>query len=130
MIDPQGKRIYIAGDTFVDEEILDALLKEGPIHTAFLPVIEHSFFRARRGIIGNLSVHEAFQFADELGVKQLVLVHWDMFAANAVDPEEIRFICERKKPAFELLRQPSMLNLGDVRWFGGLGSQTPQGDPG
>ena len=115
LIDLQGRRIYIAGDTFVHEEILDALLKEGPIHTAFLPVNEHNFFRARRGIIGNLSVHEAFQFAEEISVKQLVPVHWDMFAANSVDPEEIRFLYKRRKPAFELLMQPSMLNLGDAR---------------
>ena len=54
-----------------------------------------TFFRARRGIIGNLSVHEAFQFAEEIAVKQLVPVHWDMFAANAVDPEEIRFYTKK-----------------------------------
>lgn len=115
LLDVQGKRIYIAGDTFIHEDILDTLIKECPIHTAFLPVNEHNFFRARRGIIGNLSVHEAFQFAEEMGVQQLVPVHWDMFAANAVDPEEIRFIHKRKNPPFQLCFQPKLLNLADVR---------------
>lgn len=115
LMDLQGKRIYIAGDTFVNEDILNVLHKEGPIHTAFLPVNEHNFFRARRGIIGNLSVHEAFQFAEEIGVKQMVPIHWDMFAANAVDPEEILFLYTRIKPSFELFMKPRMLNLNDVR---------------
>lgn len=115
LLELQGKRIYIAGDTFVHEEVLETLISEGPVHTAILPVNEHNFFRARRGIIGNLSVYEAFQFAEEIGAKQLVPVHWDMFAENAVDPDEIRFIYERKKPAFELLLRPNMLNLGDAR---------------
>lgn len=109
------KRIYIAGDTFVHEEILSVLISQGPIQIVFLPINEHNFFRARRGIIGNLSVHEAFQFAEEIGAKQLVPIHWDMFEVNAVDPEEIRFIYIRKKPAFELLMQPTMLNLSDAR---------------
>jgi L-ascorbate metabolism protein UlaG (beta-lactamase superfamily)/glycosyltransferase involved in cell wall biosynthesis len=110
-----GKLIYLAGDTFVRQEILDTLTAEGPIHTAFLPVNEHNFFRGRRGIIGNMSVREAFQFAEEIGCKQVVPVHWDMFAANSVDPEEIRFIHQRLKPNFDLLIRPTKLNLSDVR---------------
>jgi L-ascorbate 6-phosphate lactonase len=75
LLDYNGRRIYLAGDTFVRQEILDTLIAEGPIHTAFLPVNEHNFFNERCGIIGNLSVREAFQFAEEIGVKQVVAVH-------------------------------------------------------
>ena len=115
LFEHQGKRIYHAGDTFLCQEIIDTLIAEGPIHTAFLPVNEHNFFRGRRGIIGNLSVREAFQFAEEIGVKQVVPVHWDMFAANAVDPDEIRLIYHKLKPNFGLLIRPTMLNLSDAR---------------
>jgi hypothetical protein len=37
----------------------------GPIDVAFLPMNERSFFRKRRGIIGNMSVREAFAMAAE-----------------------------------------------------------------
>jgi L-ascorbate metabolism protein UlaG (beta-lactamase superfamily)/glycosyltransferase involved in cell wall biosynthesis len=115
LLEYRDKRLYLSGDTFARQEIIDTLVAEGPIHTAFLPVNEHNFFCERRGIIGNMSVREAFQFAGEIGVKQVVAVHWDMFAANSVDPEEIRFIHQRLKPNFDLLIRPTMLNLSDAR---------------
>lgn len=115
LLNYHGKRTYLAGDTFVRQEILDTLTAEGPIHTAFLPVNEHNFFLGRRGIIGNMSVREAFQFAEEIGAKQVIPVHWDMFAANTIDPDEIRFIHHRLKPNFGLLIRPTVLNLADVR---------------
>ena len=115
VLEHAGQRIYLAGDTAVRQEIIDKLVTLGPIHTAFLPVNEQNFFRARRGIIGNMSVREAFQFASEIGVKQVVAVHWDMFAVNAVDPDEIRLIHQRTNPHFSLLIRPTHINLGGVR---------------
>nr|VFJ62225.1 MAG: L-ascorbate metabolism protein UlaG, beta-lactamase superfamily [Candidatus Kentron sp. DK] len=115
LLDYAGKRIYLAGDTFARQEIIDRLIAEGPVHTAFLPVNEHNFFRDRRGILGNMSVHEAFQFAVEIGARQVVAVHWDMFAINAVDPEEIRLIHQRMRPGFALLLRPALINLADAR---------------
>jgi len=115
LIEVLDRRIYIAGDTCVKQEMIDVLVAEGPIHTAFLPVNEQNFFRKRRGITGNMSVREAFQFAEEIGVKQVVPVHWDMFAANAVDPEEIRLIHDCMAPDFTLLLNPTYLSFGDVQ---------------
>jgi rhamnosyltransferase len=115
LLDYAGQLIYHAGDTFVRQEIIDILVDQGPVHTAFLPVNEHNFFRERRGIIGNLTVHEAFQFAQEIGVKQVIAVHWDMFALNAVDPDEIRLIHQLMRPGFDLLIRPTYLNLGSVQ---------------
>ena len=105
------RRIYMAGDTCVTEELLSTLKKFGPIHTAFLPVNEHNFFRGRRGIIGNMSVREAFQLATEIGVHQVVAVHWDMFEINSVDPAEIRIVHERMRPAFRLLIDPETIEI-------------------
>ncbi|MCB5188963.1 glycosyltransferase [Methylobacillus caricis] len=110
-----GQKLYVAGDTMVKQEIIDALTQLAPIHTAFLPVNEHNFFRGRRGIIGNMSIREAFQFGQEIGVRQVVTVHWDMFAINAVDPDEIRLLYQKLNPGFDLLLRPTSINLGQVR---------------
>ncbi|MCB5185802.1 glycosyltransferase [Methylobacillus gramineus] len=110
-----GQRLYVAGDTMVKQEIIDALARLAPLHTAFLPVNEHNFFRGRRGIIGNMSIREAFQFGQEIGVRQVVAVHWDMFSINAVDPDEIRLLHQKLNPGFDLLLRPTSINLGKVR---------------
>jgi len=115
LLDYASQRIYLAGDTSAKQEVIDTLVANGPIHTAFLPVNEHNFFRGRRGITGNMSVREAFQFAVEIGAKQVVAVHWDMFAINAVDSEEIRLIYKQMNPGFVLMLNPGILNLGDAR---------------
>lgn len=109
------KVIYLAGDTCVKQEIIDILVKNDPIHTAFLPVNEHNFFRNRRGIIGNMSLREAFQFAEEIKVKQVVPIHWDMFAINSVEPDEIRLIHKQLNPDFVLLINPIQLNFDPVK---------------
>lgn len=115
LLDYAGHYIYLAGDTSARQEIIDTLVANGPIHTAFLPVNEHNFFRGQRGIIGNMSVREAFQFAVEIGARQVVAVHWDMFESNAVDPDEIRLIHQRMNPGFALLLKPTTLSLADAR---------------
>ena len=115
IVEYQGVRTYLAGDTSVQQEIIDAIRAIGDIHTAFLPVNEHNFFRGRRGIIGNMSVREAFLLATETGVRQVVAVHWDMFEVNSVYPEEIRLLHTLMAPPFDLLISPMQINLGPVR---------------
>lgn len=106
VLEHDGRRLYLAGDTSVRQPLLDALMPLAPIGTAILPVNEKNFFRDRRGIVGNMSVREAFQFADEIGVQNVIPVHWDMFAANAVGPDEIKAVYEHMRPTFRLLMQP------------------------
>jgi L-ascorbate metabolism protein UlaG (beta-lactamase superfamily)/glycosyltransferase involved in cell wall biosynthesis len=115
LIDFSGQRIYLAGATAARQEIVDDLVAHGPIHTAFLPVNEQNYFHNQRGIIGNMSVREAFQFASEIAVHQVVAMHWDKFAINAVYPEEIRLIHQRMNPGFSLLLRPTYLNLTKVK---------------
>ena len=73
---------------------------------AFIPVNEQNYFRARRGIIGNMSVREAFQFAEEIGARSVVPTHWDMFAANQVYQEEIELLYRLLRPGFKLIMNP------------------------
>lgn len=111
VIEYQSKRLYLAGDTSVVQELIDCLMALQPIATALLPVNEHNFFRGRRGIIGNMSIREAFQLADELGMQHVVPVHWDMFAANAVGVDEIRAVYAHMQPSFQLHIQPDLIPL-------------------
>ena len=70
-----NRYIYHAGDTSADEEVIAAVKAIGKIHMAFLPVNERNFSRERRGIIGNMSVREAFHFAEEIGASAVVPTH-------------------------------------------------------
>jgi rhamnosyltransferase len=115
LLDFAGRLIYLAGDTFVRQEIIDNLVQQGPVHTAFLPVNEHNFFRSRCGIIGNMTVREAFQFAEEIGAKQVVPVHWDMFANNSTSEDEIRLIHKNMGIESTLLIRPTRLFLSNTR---------------
>jgi L-ascorbate metabolism protein UlaG (beta-lactamase superfamily) len=95
--------LYLAGDTLVCDELLDALQRVGPIKTALLPVNEDNFFRRRRGIVGNMSIREAFGLAAELGIQRVAPVHWDMFAVNSASPVEIMAIYKAGDWPFQLI---------------------------
>ncbi len=103
------KRIYLAGDTAVTQELIDYLMAHSPIDSAFLPVNERNFFRDRRNIIGNMSIREAFLLAEETNIRKVIPVHWDMFAENAVYPEEIKAVYRGMAPSFELILDPSYI---------------------
>jgi len=109
------KTIYHAGDTSLKQEIIDNIKQHGSVHVAFLPVNEQNFFRQQRGIIGNMSVREAFGFAEEIGAKEVVPVHWDMFAVNGATPKEIRAVYRRHQPKFDLMLCPTSINLSKIR---------------
>jgi L-ascorbate metabolism protein UlaG (beta-lactamase superfamily) len=68
-----------------------------------LPVNEDNFFRRRRGIVGNMTIREAFGLAAEVGIQSVVPVHWDMFAVNSASPEEIKAVYKADAWPFELI---------------------------
>ncbi|HUF80146.1 MAG TPA: MBL fold metallo-hydrolase [Burkholderiales bacterium] len=109
VIEYRGRRIYHAGDTSLADELLASLKELAPIEIAFLPVNERNYFRERRGIIGNMTLREAFGLADEVGIRTVVPVHWDMFAPNCVPRQEIELAYELLKPAFEMKIYPAEL---------------------
>ena len=121
-IDPQGnsrfvgyvveyraRRIYHSGDTLLNATVLKAVQSFKPIDVAILPVNERNHYREARGIIGNMSVREAFQFAVDLQVGALVPMHWDMFAPNSVYPEEIEAYYRLAQPPFRMLLNPTQI---------------------
>jgi L-ascorbate 6-phosphate lactonase len=109
LLEWQGRRLYHAGDTALTDQVLAHLSHVGQIDVAFLPVNEINYFRNRRGIIGNMSIREAFGLADELGIGCVVPTHWDMFAANQVYREEIELLYEKLAPSFALEINPTAL---------------------
>lgn len=111
VLDLNGNRIYLAGDTFVTDELIESLMSLRPINMALLPVNEHNFYRERRGIIGNMSIREAFLLAQEVGIKTVIPVHWDMFAANSVSLDEIKAVYQLMKPGFELQFQSTSITF-------------------
>jgi L-ascorbate metabolism protein UlaG (beta-lactamase superfamily) len=112
VIECGDQRVYVSGDTFARQEIIDRVKSHGPIDLAFLPVNEHNFFLGRRGILGNMSPREAFQLAREIRAKRVVPTHWDMFEVNSVDPEEILLVYRQFVDSFELLLNPGRITLG------------------
>ena len=109
VIEIENKRLYHAGDTSVNKELIAYLKKFGNINIGFIPVNEHNYYRERRGIIGNMSVRDAFMFAEEIGIKVFIPTHWDMFAANQVYQEELELLYNKLKPSFKLLFNPTAL---------------------
>ncbi|MEJ2619922.1 MAG: MBL fold metallo-hydrolase [Candidatus Thiodiazotropha sp.] len=104
-----GRKFYHAGDGSPDDLVLDQLNRLGPLDIGFIPVNERNYYRDKRGIIGNMSVREAFQFADDIGLKTLVPTHWDMFEPNRVYPEEIELLYKLMNPSFEMQLNPKEL---------------------
>ena len=95
--------IYSAGDTSLCEEIITQLRKLPIINLGLLPVNEDNFFRRRRGIIGNMSIREAFGLADEIGIEKVLPMHWDLFDANGALKEEIESIYKGYNWKFKLI---------------------------
>lgn len=109
IFDFRGRRLYHAGDTSVTDEVLDSLRRMRPIDVGFLPVNERNYFRDRRGIIGNMSVREAFGLAEEVGIRTVVPTHWDMFGPNCVDRQEIELLYQILRPNFAMAIYPKVL---------------------
>jgi L-ascorbate metabolism protein UlaG (beta-lactamase superfamily) len=111
LLERGGQRVWIAGDTSVCEELIQSLKALMPIHTALLPVNEDNFYRRRRGIVGNMSVREAFGLAAELNIEQVVPVHWDLFEINSTSPEEIQAVYRAHDWPFHLEMKPEAIFL-------------------
>ncbi|MCF6355436.1 MAG: MBL fold metallo-hydrolase [Candidatus Polarisedimenticolaceae bacterium] len=105
----EGRRLYHAGDTSITDELLVILKQFMPIDVAFLPVNERNYFRERQGIIGNMTIREAFGLAEEIAARVMVPTHWDMFASNQVYREEIELLYKLINPEFKLSIHPQTL---------------------
>jgi L-ascorbate metabolism protein UlaG (beta-lactamase superfamily) len=106
VIEIGGRRIYHAGDTCVHDLVLAALASVAPVDVMLLPVNECNFFRDRLGIVGNMSVRDAFSLAATSGCMMVVPMHYDMFRLNCVYREEIEAVYRNLQPPFQLVFDP------------------------
>lgn len=85
VVEMAGVRVYHAGDTLTYDGMVDRLRKLD-IDIALLPINGRSYFREQQGLVGNTDEREAADLAAAIGVKLLVPIHYDMFAANRGRP--------------------------------------------
>jgi L-ascorbate 6-phosphate lactonase len=85
ILEMAGVHIYHAGDTVIYDGLVERL-RELEIDIAFLPINGRSYFREQRDIVGNMDEREAADLAAAAGVKLLVPIHYEMFAANQGRP--------------------------------------------
>ena len=109
IIEYKGRRIYHAGDTSLNAVMIEAVTAFKPIDVAILPVNECNYYRDNCGIIGNMSVREAFKFAEDINVNTLVPMHWDMFAPNSVYQEEIETYYRLAQSPFRMVLNPTQI---------------------
>ncbi len=102
LFEGNGFKLYHSGDTFVHQTIIDILFEYLPINTVLLPINEHNFFKEKIGIVGNMGIRDAFNFAELLKTDQLIPMHWDMIKCNSVYKEEIILLYNLLKPNFKL----------------------------
>lgn len=105
----QDRCILHTGDTSVHPGLIERLKMLGPIDVALLPVNECNYFRDRAGIVGNMSIREAFKLAEEIDAKVVVPMHYDMFKPNQAYREEIEVIYRKQAPAFKLELDPEKI---------------------
>lgn len=102
--------LYHAGDTIPHPVVLAELAKDSAPDWALLPVNERNYFRERRDIVGNMTVREAYEFAEVIGARRVIPLHWDLFRPNSVSREEIELIHRLQPRGFEL----HLLSAGDT----------------
>lgn len=96
-------RIYFSGDTSLNPKVIQHGKSFRPTH-AVLPVNERNYYRDKAGIVGNLTIREAFGFCAEIGATTLIPCHWDMFSINSASPDEITAVYQslHPRPSFRI----------------------------
>jgi L-ascorbate 6-phosphate lactonase len=85
VIEMAGVRVYHAGDTVAHDGLVECLRRLN-VDIALLPINGRTYFREQLDIVGNLDEREAADLAAATGVRLLVPIHYEMFAANQGRP--------------------------------------------
>ncbi len=77
VIESEGLRLYVTGDTLYNKEIFDDVLPLGELDAVFLPV---------NGVGNNMNMADAARFCEKLAPKTAVPMHWGLFdSLNGAD---------------------------------------------
>jgi L-ascorbate metabolism protein UlaG (beta-lactamase superfamily) len=101
--------LYHSGDTSIRGEIIKDLMTDAPIDIALVSVNEKNYYKDEKGIIGNMTIREAFQLSEDIGASTFVPMHWDMFVNNYVYREEIELLYNKISPKFIMKINPDEL---------------------
>ncbi|WP_308634204.1 MBL fold metallo-hydrolase [Paenibacillus silvisoli] len=77
-----GYTIYHAGDTLVQEELIEMLMPYR-IDIGLLPINGRDLFRNRLGVVGNMNAREAAALAWELRMDTVIPLHYDLYPNNS-----------------------------------------------
>ncbi len=77
VIESEGKRLYVTGDTLYNKDVFDDVLPLGELDAVFLPI---------NGVGNNMNMADAARFCEKLAAKTAVPMHWGLFdSLNGAD---------------------------------------------
>jgi len=94
-----GKCLFHAGDTITYADFTANILRyAASIDIACLPVNGRDKKREEMGIVGNLTGHEAYALAKEIGSRMLIPMHNDLFLFNSEDRKPLMELVQKEDP--------------------------------
>ena len=77
LIEAEGKRLYVTGDTLYNTDIFEDILPHAPIDAIFLPI---------NGVGNNMNMADARRFCEAIKPRVAVPLHWGLFdSLNGAD---------------------------------------------
>ena len=89
-IEVNGIHLLHMGDTYITDELLDALKSIDTPDVLMVPINGGDYYRERNDIIGNMSAREAAVFSTEITADLTIPMHYDMIRGNTCNP--LRFV--------------------------------------
>jgi L-ascorbate metabolism protein UlaG (beta-lactamase superfamily) len=100
-------KIYHSGDTIWFDEMVN-ILKSFQVDLALLPINGND---PARGVAGNLSCGEAAMLAKEIGARNVIPCHYDMFTFNTADVNEFAREANKIGQRYKILRPGERFEL-------------------
>lgn len=100
--------IWHSGDCVPYEGLIDTLKRHQP-DVALLPVNGRDERRSSQGIPGNFHLEEALSLCKQVGIKNLVAHHFDLFEFNTIDPQKILLAAQQNADSISIF--PAQLNV-------------------
>jgi L-ascorbate metabolism protein UlaG (beta-lactamase superfamily) len=95
-----GHAIYHSGDTVLYDGMVDRL-RRWQLDVAMLPINGRA---PERRVAGNLSGPEAAQLARDIGARQVIPCHYEMFEFNTASPDAFMAAANRIAQTYRVLR--------------------------
>lgn len=95
VVEVGGIRLYHAGDCIPYEGQIERVRQLQP-QIALLPINGRDFYReSEHNYVGNMDYREAARIANDIGVRLLIPMHWELFEHNRGFPRDlVGFVCD------------------------------------